>query len=527
MIALVHGPTLRSGIGHHFTTDKRVDIDNANYFRMNWDSDDYPRPSNSCADNACSVVGDGCVCNLSIIESQVFPSLPSAENILSQLHLGSVEPSILGSYTEVFGSGDVEVWHKNGNGYSQDTVFGVTYRGKKTFLKNMRSTIEIQGASEFQFRNPPHHLNVAVREPRDAAYETDAVLESYFYHDNVAPFLALRIIQRFGISNPSPRYMEAVATAFRDGIYTKNGHIFGDNKYGNLGALLASVVLDREARVELLDADPTFGSLKEQMMKVIAFMRAMEFKSRDDAGKEIRLDLLQDKIGQEPHSSPGVFSFFLPEYAAPGSIKAALLTSPEAQLLSGPKIIGLMNGIISLVDLGLTECFGGFAQRNLWNCDRLQPNDYYNTDDDRFSMGKLNFVPSNPYDSVSVVNELSLLLTDGRLNQDSRSVVANAYASAPNNADGLRLAQKLISSTPEFQSNNVFNNKADLRPEVTFPDPSGERYKAILYLKLDGGVDSFNVLVPHSGCSGGKSKSCHKLYIYCVVSILSLSKSLT
>ena len=38
---------------------------------------------------------------------------------------------------------------------------------------------------------------------RDAQYETEAVLDTYFYHDNVAPFLCPRIMQRFGFSNPS------------------------------------------------------------------------------------------------------------------------------------------------------------------------------------------------------------------------------------------------------------------------------------------------------------------------------------
>ena len=138
-------------------------------------------------------------------------------------------------------------------------------------------------------------------------------------------------------------------------------------------------------------------------------------------------------MGQEVHSSPGVFSFFLPEYAAPGHIKAASLASPEAQVLSGPKIINLMNGIISLVDLGLTECYGGFAERNLWNCGGLAPGGpYYGNSDGKYRMGELTFTPSNPHDAAHVVDELSLLLTGGRLNQDSRSVIVDAYSSATN-----------------------------------------------------------------------------------------------
>ena len=511
MVAMVHEPaTLQSG----YIVDARVSQTNPNFFRVSWDSGAYPKASdNSCTASGCQIVnGDECFCSVNLIESQVFSSaVPTdPEDILSELTIGAVDPSALGTHYLASSNNDIDVWHENGTyGFSKDTIIAVShYRGKRTFLKNMRSTIEVAGSPQLTFRNPPHFLNIAVRETRDAIYETDAVIETYFYHPNVAPFLAFRIIQRFGISNPSPRYIETVAMAFIDGTFTKDNQSFGDGRYGSLAAMVAAIVLDREARTVVLDSDPTGGSLKEPMIKILAFMRAMEFERRPEAGKEIRLNDLQAKVGQEVHSSPGVFSFFLPEYSAPGHIKAASLTSPEAQVLSGPKIINLMNGIISLVDLGLTECFGGFAERNLWNCDRLQPGDiYYGHTDGKYRMGELTFAPSNPTDASDVVDELSLLLTGGRLNQDSRSVIANAYASATSHDDGLRLAQKLMFSTPEYHSTNTFDMKAsELRPDPQFPPPSSERHKSIIYLKIDGGMDSFNVLVPHSGCSGGKSK---------------------
>jgi len=96
-------------------------------------------------------------------------------------------------------------------------------------------------------RNPPHFMSFLVQDTRDATYETDAVLDHYFYHPSVAPFISERIIQRFGISNPSPRYIAQAATAFTTGSYTSQGVTFGDGKYGNLGAMVAAIVLDREA----------------------------------------------------------------------------------------------------------------------------------------------------------------------------------------------------------------------------------------------------------------------------------------
>ena len=91
----------------------------------------------------------------------------------------------------------------------------------------------------------------------DAQYETEATLDHYFYHDNTAPFLALRFIQRFVVSNPSPRYVKSVADAFKTGIYSANGSTFGGGKYGDMSSTIAAIFLDREARTVVLDKDPS------------------------------------------------------------------------------------------------------------------------------------------------------------------------------------------------------------------------------------------------------------------------------
>ena len=55
----------------------------------------------------------------------------------------------------------------------------------------------------------------------------------------------------------------------------------------------------------------------------------------------------------------------MPEYANPGAIQDASLTSPEAQIINSPTIIGLLNGLMSMIDVGLNECFGGFGMRTV------------------------------------------------------------------------------------------------------------------------------------------------------------------
>ena len=93
---------------------------------------------------------------------------------------------------------------------------------------------------------------------RVSAYETDAALDHYVHHQNTPPFVAYRLIQRLVTSNPSPRYVEAVATAFATGAYTPpdGGAPYGDGAYGDLGAAAAAARLDPEARSAARAADP-------------------------------------------------------------------------------------------------------------------------------------------------------------------------------------------------------------------------------------------------------------------------------
>ena len=194
----------------------------------------------------------------------------------------------------------------------------------------------------------------------DAQYETEATLDHYFYHDNTPPFIALRLIQRLVTSNPSPLYVETVANAFKSGTYSKGAKLFGEGKYGDLASTFAAIYLDDAARNVLLDADISNGSLREPILKVLALMRSMDFTSNSPV--TVMTDMLDD-IGQMAHEFQTVFSFFLPEFQPYGRVGSAELVSPEATLLSMPKIIGLMNGLTSLVRFGLSNCDGGWGHQ--------------------------------------------------------------------------------------------------------------------------------------------------------------------
>lgn len=493
MVALVHNPVFNPFTS--YKTEINVDIDNLNFFQVAWmDRHSYPNSSNSCGSTNDCVLhanGEDCICDISITEEVVFSALPSASDVLSQLFIGGININMSDAYSQLDSSTEVKVHQKLNGGYNKDTIFEVEYFGEPIFLKNVRSFVKI---GDYAFRNPVQFLNPALHEGRDAQYETDAILKHYFQHPNVAPFLAQRLIKRFGISNPSPRYIESVSSAFNSGSFTAHGQTFGDSRYGSLEATVAAIIMHDEARNVLLDADPTSGSLREPLIKLLSFLRSMEFSTKD-LNPEPRLRGLDQKIGQEAYAIPNVFSYFLPEYAPSGHIDDASITSPEAQVLNGPKLTAFANGLFSLVEFGLNDCYGGFGDRTTSSCTRLLDKTY-NTED--FSRGSLNYVPSDSASPSLVVEELALLLTGGRLSQVNKLILQDAYV----NLGGLSSVQKLMTVIPEFHATGVVDDTSALRSDAVAPGTSAERYKAIVILNLSGGADSFNILVPHSECIG-------------------------
>jgi hypothetical protein len=129
--------------------------------------------------------------------------------------------------------------------------------GPTVFRLNRRSVVRV---GDFSFRNPPLFMPTLAdvtrftpqtfpstsqsgRQP--AENENSALIDHLFEHENTPPFVAFRLIQRFVSSNPSPRYIKAVATAFKTGTYAGAGHTttFGAGKYGDLAATIAAVLL--------------------------------------------------------------------------------------------------------------------------------------------------------------------------------------------------------------------------------------------------------------------------------------------
>ncbi len=150
-------------------------------------------------------------------------------------------------------------------------------------------------------------------------------------HPNVGPFMARRLIQRLVKSNPSPEYIERIATVWEDD---------GSGARGNLGAVVRAILLDRAAREDPLD--PSDGFLREPFLRWVSLLRA--FDAQSPSGEYlVEGAVIGFLLGQHPMSSPSVFNFFQPNFAPNGPIQQAGLVAPEFQITTDASVIWVAN----------------------------------------------------------------------------------------------------------------------------------------------------------------------------------------
>jgi len=154
-------------------------------------------------------------------------------------------------------------------------------------------------------------------------------------HANVAPFISRQLIERFTTSNPTPAYIERIATVFND-----NGH----GVYGDLGAVIKAILTDAEAQFGA--ASPpmpnTFGKAREPLLKLTQLWRYYGSAAPNGV---YALGNTTSAYGQAPLDSTSVFNFYLPDYLPPGELADAGMFGPEFQIESESAVVATSNDL--------------------------------------------------------------------------------------------------------------------------------------------------------------------------------------
>jgi len=260
---------------------------------------------------------------------------------------------------------------------------------------------------------PSHHstaekdflgVTIPVSTSPDPAGDLKIALDTLFNHPNLPPFFCRQLIEHLVTSNPSPAYVNRVASVFKDN---------GSGVRGDMKAVITAILTDTEARdAASATSNPQYGKVREALLRYTEWARAVSAQSRNGG---YWLGSTEDMIyglGEMPLRSPTVFNWFAPNYVPPNtSIGTAGLVGPEFQMTNVSSVVGYLNY--------MQDAIGADAQ---------------NGPDVFSSYGPELGLANSPTD---LVDRMNLLLMAGQMNSTLESEIVGAVGaiSVPTGGD--------------------------------------------------------------------------------------------
>ncbi len=152
-----------------------------------------------------------------------------------------------------------------------------------------------------------------------AAQDLESVLDALMAQRSMAPFVSRQLIQHLVTSDPSPAYIQRVATVFLDN---------GSGVRGDMRAVIAAILTDPEARAgddASSATNATFGHLREPVLLLANLLRGLNAT----LGSSSAINRYTAELGENLFYPPTVFSYFSPLYTLEDGEPA-----PEFQIYS-------------------------------------------------------------------------------------------------------------------------------------------------------------------------------------------------
>ncbi len=305
--------------------------------------------------------------------------------------------------------------------YTQDTVINLTRALTGWHYPTPISTIDTAWGIDFSQPLAPienwHDHNAktlfsAINLPagQSVALDRQAALDAIFNHPNLPPFICRLLIQRLVKSNPSPAYIQRIATVFEDN---------GTQVRGNLGAVIRAILLDPEARLGDVTPSSNDGFLQQPLLLQLFAMNALQDAYGDD-----QKVYLAGNLGEAMGASPTVFYYFSPSYNIPGTS----INSPEFMLFNNISLIQRSQALWGIVT-GTLPGYKSDYQASSWLFTRFTT------------------VPD-------MVDALNHLLYHGQMSQEQQAAIVS-YCSQLNPFDVKTQLESAIFLALNGDSNNV------------------------------------------------------------------------
>jgi len=279
--------------------------------------------------------------------------------------------------------------------YTQDDVLnlarvftGWTLSGQKNWLEPMtcRTTLHDFGEKVLLGQTIPAELS--------CEEDMKTALDILFNHPNTPVFIATQLIKKFTTSNPSGKYIRAVANKFKDNGYGVRG---------DLKVVIKEVLLHNKARKKR-QSSQKFGKIKEPIIRLAGLYRATEALK---IKKYAEIYSLANSMGQTHLDAPSVFNYFSPNYAPKGIVTDAKRVAPELQLVTDKNIATINNY---------------YAQLFTWiNQDKIKRITL-------FLDGELNLAKNVP---MAFIEHYNLLLFAGEMRDNTKDVIFNHIINIP------------------------------------------------------------------------------------------------
>jgi uncharacterized protein (DUF1800 family) len=344
--------------------------------------------------------------------------------------------SDIGEFARVFtGLGPAQYWAPWVD-YSEEIVqWGVWYNT----IPSINSTMPMVMFEGWHEEGVKHLLNGSeTNNGASGSQDIDKALDDLFYHSNTAPFVSKLLIQRMVKSNPSPEYIERVAS-----IFVNNG----TGVRGDLAAVVKVILIDEEARhCSWLD-DATSGKMREPMMRYMQILKA--FDATNTSGKMWSVGAIADEMGQHPMASPSVFNFFLPSYAPSGPVSDSSLVAPEFELLNSAIAIKYINLISDMF-------FGNIYMESIT---MAHPDEIgypwwemgFESPEDQVSLNFDDEIILATTDTHAMVDRLNILLAGGTMTSETIDTISELVDIEDlDSTDRVKIALYLLLISPDY-----------------------------------------------------------------------------
>lgn len=230
-------------------------------------------------------------------------------------------------------------------------------------ITNYRDPMVVRSGNNHDTGSKTLLNGVVVPANQSTTQDLNSALDNIFNHPNVGPFIGKQLIQHLVTSNPSPAYVQRVASVFNNncaGLYPENC----TSARGDMKAVVRAILLDPEARGDAKTA-PNYGKLREPIQYMNNVLRAFNAKSFDKTSTSDGVLASNSSTDfpstmDQPLFLPAtVFSYYTPDYEVPGTG----ILGPAFGILSTSTTLRRANFVNSILYSGVTVTTGTNTNR--------------------------------------------------------------------------------------------------------------------------------------------------------------------